>query len=128
MSGCIESTFTLASESKLPRSITLPPGLTRTDISVALNLYAPLLRGPDAKFVLTDKSGKKLAEVRGKMETTTSSEYYRIVTENGIAEIVELKPYRAHENMEQNGRAVALFYVKDDSGVAASNPARTGRP
>ena len=107
---------TLASESKLPRSITLPPGLTRTDVSVTLNLYAPL-RGPDAKFVLTDRKGEKLAEVKGNAKELTPSKYYRIVTEKGITEIIKLKPYREHENMEQNGRAVALFYVIDDPAV-----------
>ena len=113
ITGCVESTFTLASESKLPRSMTLPPGLTRTDVSATLNLYAPL-RGPDAKLVLTDRRGKRLAEVKGKTEKLTPSMYYHIVTEKGITEIVKLKPYREHENMEQNGRAVALFYVVDD--------------
>jgi hypothetical protein len=114
ISGCVESSFNLASESRLPRSMTLPPGLTRADVSVTLNLYAPL-RGPDAKFILTDRKGKKLAEVIGKTKEVTSSRYYNIVTEKGVTEIIKLKPYREHENMEQNGRAVALFYVIDDS-------------
>ena len=42
------------------------------------------------------------------------SGYDRIVTENGVTEIIKLKPYREHENMEQNGIPVALFYVIDD--------------
>jgi hypothetical protein len=126
--GCIESNFTLANESKLPRSVALPPGLTRTDVSVTLNFYTPLL-GPDAKFVLTDKRGKKLAEVKSKTKELTVSKYCLVTTEKGITEIIELKPYREHENMEQNGRVVALFYVIDDPavreellGVTASNP------
>jgi hypothetical protein len=115
MSGCVESSFQLASESKLPRSMTLPPGLTRTDVSVTLNLYAPL-RGPDATFVLTDRKGKRLAEVKGETKKPVDpSGYDRIVTENGVTEIIKLKPYREHENMEQNGIPVALFYVVDDS-------------
>jgi hypothetical protein len=96
--------------------MTLPPGLTRTDVSVRLNLYAPL-RGPDAKFVLTDGKRKKLAEVKGKMKALAPSSYYQIVTEKGITEIIKLKPYREHENMEQNGKAIALFYVIDDPAV-----------
>jgi hypothetical protein len=60
--------------------MTLPPGLTRADVSVTLNLYAPLL-GPDAKFVLTDRKGKKLAEVKGKTKESIPSMYYQIVTE-----------------------------------------------
>jgi hypothetical protein len=75
----------------------LPPGLTRKDVSVTLNLYAEV-RGPDAKFILRDRKGKKLAEVKGKLGHHPFAR-------------IELKPYREHENMEQNGRAVALFYV-----------------
>lgn len=115
LTGCVESTFTLAKESKLPRSIVLPPGIARTDVSVTLNFYAPLL-GPDAAFVLTDREGEKLAEVKGESKELTSS-IYRIVTQKGITEIIKLKPYRQNDNMEQNGRAVALFYVIDDPAV-----------
>jgi len=96
ITGCVESSFTLANESRLPSCIALPPGLTRKDVSVTLNLYAPL-RGPDAKLILKDKRGKKLAEVRGNNATLLRG--------------IELVPYREHANMEQNGRAVALFYV-----------------
>jgi hypothetical protein len=113
LTGCVESSFNLASESRLPKCITLPPGLTRADVSVTLNFYAPL-QGPDAKFILTNRKGEKLAEVNGKTKDSPPSKYYRIVTEKGITEVIELKPYRVHENMEQNGRAVALFYVVDD--------------
>jgi hypothetical protein len=116
LTGCVESTFTLASESTLPKSITLPTGLRRSDVSVTLNLYTPLV-GPDAKFVLTDRKGKKLAEVKGKTKELIPSTYYRISTEKGITEIIKLKPYREHENMEQNGVPVALFYVIDDPAV-----------
>ena len=113
LTGCVESTFTLASESKLPRSITLPPGFTRSDVSVTLSFYAPLF-GPDAKFVLTDRQRKELAVVKGKTKGTTQSTYSRIVTENGVTENIKLKPYREHENMEKDGIPVALFYVVDD--------------
>ncbi len=114
ITGCVESNFALAKESKLPRSMTLPPGLSRTDVSVTLNLYAPLL-GPDATFVLTDRKGKRLAEVKGKTKESTESPCLHIVTEKGITEFIKLKPYREHENMEQDGTPVALFYVIDDS-------------
>jgi len=81
-----------------------------------LNLYTPLV-GPDAKFVLTDRRGEKLAEVKGNTKELTQSTYYRISTEKGITEIIKLKPYREHENMEQNGIPIALFYVIDDPAV-----------
>jgi hypothetical protein len=40
--GCAwfpESTFELASESRLPKWITLPPGLTRAEISITMSYY-----------------------------------------------------------------------------------------
>jgi hypothetical protein len=112
ITGCIESTWTLASESKLPKSLALPPGLTRKDVLVTLNLYTPL-RGPDAKFELRDTKGKKLAVVKGVVKHTGLN-YNEIIVVNGITEEVALKPYREHENMELNGTPVALFYVVDD--------------
>lgn len=115
LAGCVESTFTLASDSKLPKSITLPPRLTRTDVTVKLNLYTPM-PGPDAKFILKNRKGKTLAEVKGKAKELIPSSSYRIVTDKGI-DIIRLQPYEEHENMEQNGRAVALFYVIDDTAA-----------
>lgn len=87
----------------------LPPGLTRKDVSVTLNLYTPL-RGPDAKFILKDRKGKHLVEVKAKWNGGS-------VVVNGITETFQLVPYREHENMEQNGRAVALFYITDDAAA-----------
>jgi hypothetical protein len=52
-----ESTFKLASESRLPKWITLPPGLTRYDVSITMDLYDSLW-GNDVKFILQDKKGK----------------------------------------------------------------------
>jgi hypothetical protein len=81
-----------------------------------LNLYAPL-GGADAKLILRDRKGKKLAEVKGKVKNLPSSRYTGIVTENGITEVIKLRPYIEHENMEQSGIAVALFYVIDDAAA-----------
>lgn len=113
LTGCVESTFILANDSKLPQSITIPPGLTRKDISVTLNLYTPL-QGADAAFVLKDVKGNSIEEVKGKTRNLPQSTDLQIVTERGKTETLRLKPYKEHQNMEQNGRAVALFYVIDD--------------
>lgn len=117
ITGCVESSFTLANGSRLPKSITLPPGVSRTEVSVTLNLYSPLLGGSDAKLVVKDRAGKTLAEVKGKTKEINRFMYYQIVTEKGITDTIKLKPYMEHENMEQNGRAVALFSVIDDPAV-----------
>jgi hypothetical protein len=130
MTGCLESSFNLASESRLPRWITLPPGLSRADVSVTLNYYTTLPGGSDAKFILRDRKGKKLAEIDGKEKGSyplylkscpdrfdPGCPGYEVIVVNGITEIIKNRPYREHENMEQNGRIVALFYVIDDPAV-----------
>ncbi len=113
MSGCVESTFDLASESRLPKWITLPAGLTRADVSVTLIYYT----GTHTKFILKDKKGNNLAEIDGK----ATSRYplllrkpqqegdrdppYEVVVANGITEVIE------HKRMEP------IFYVNDDPAV-----------
>jgi len=110
INGCVESAFTLSSESRLPACITLPPGLTRKDVSVMLYLYTPSHGNDGFSFILRDLKGRELSRVRGVAESGASL-YYLVHTEKGTNELIELRPYRPHENMQQNGRAVALFYV-----------------
>ena len=112
MSGCVESAFTLSSESRLPTCIALPSGLTRKDVSVALYFYAPSHGNDNVSFILKDRKGRELSRVRGTTESGASL-YHLVHTEKGTKELIELKPYRPHENMEQSGRAVALFYVDE---------------
>src|SRR5664279_1386654 len=59
-----ESTFQLASESRLPKWITLPPGLTRADVSITMSLYYSFWGG-NVKFILQDKKGGTLTKVYG---------------------------------------------------------------
>ena len=106
ISGCLESSFQLASESRLPRWMALPVGLTRADVSVTLNYYTPHI-GDDAKFILKDKKGKELAEVKGKVKNCPFTGYraYDAVVVNGTTEILEFR------KMEP------IFYVTDDPAV-----------
>lgn len=117
ITGCLESSFNLAGDSRLPRWITLPPGLTRTEVTVTLNYYTKP-GGNDAKFILKDRKGKKLAEVRGQVKNSEplrlknpppgfDSGYptYEVIVAHGITEIVE------HRRMEP------IFYVTDDPAV-----------
>ncbi len=113
ITGCGQPSFNLASESRLPQCITLPPGLSRKDVSVSLYLRSAQ-RGLDAKFILKNQEGEKLVEVRGRVDRLALMNF-KFVSDNGIVDVVKLRPYREHENMEQNGRAVALFYVLDNS-------------
>ncbi len=119
LTGCLESTFDLADESRLPQGLATPSGFTREDVSVTLDFYTP---GP-AIFSLRDKKGKKLATVTGEvkgdpiyLKTSPSplTPGYEIIVINGVTEIMECIPYRDGANMMKNGRIVALFKVIDD--------------
>lgn len=112
-----ESTFELASESRLPKWITLPRGLTRADVSLSMSYYVwPW--GSRATFILRDAKGKTLAKVNGKVRDLGPNQLkesrpgsaagypsYEVITVNGMTEIIE------HRKMEP------IFYVTDDPAV-----------
>jgi hypothetical protein len=50
-----ESTFKLADESRLPKWVTLPLGLTRADVSLTMSYYIRPW-GNSAQFILQDKN------------------------------------------------------------------------
>jgi hypothetical protein len=112
-----ESTFELASESRLPKCITLPPGLTRADVSITMS-YNIKPWGNDAKFILQDRKGQTLKKVYGTVKGLEpfhlehpppgfSPGYpsYEIITVNGITEIIE------------NRKPEPIFYITDDPAV-----------
>ena len=112
-----ESTFQLARESRLPKWITLPPGLTRSDVSITMSYYN-VPSGGRAVFLLQDAKGKTLEKVYGK-ETCRYPFYpknpppgfppdypaYQEVTVNGTSELME------HRKMEP------VFYITDNPAV-----------
>ena len=120
MVGCEwfpESTFELAGESRLPKWITLPPGLTRADVSITMSYYVKPW-GRSATLTLQDTKGHKLTKVDGKLKGSEPFQLkhppqgfppgypsYEIVTVNGITEIIE------HRKPEP------LFYITDDPAV-----------
>jgi hypothetical protein len=112
-----ESTFELASESRLPKWITLPPGLTRADVSITMSYYIKPW-GSSAIFVLKDTKGQIRAKVNGKVKGSEPFQLkhppngfppgypaYEIITVNGITEIIE------HRKMEP------IFYITDDPAI-----------
>lgn len=114
-----ESSFEIARESRLPRWFSLPPGLSRSDVTVVMNYYVKS-SGRTSTFILLDSKRQKLAEVKGtqkgfeplQLKTPPSGfppDYpsYEIVTVNGITEIIE------HRQMEP------IFYITDDPAVWA---------
>ena len=112
-----ESTFELASESRLPKWITLPPGLTRTDVSITMSYYSKPWGG-SATFILRDTKGQIRTKVSGKEKGSEPLQLkhpppgfppgypaYEVITVNGITEIIE------HRKMEP------IFYITDDPAV-----------
>jgi hypothetical protein len=112
-----ESTFRLASESRLPKWLKIPPKLTRADVSITMSYYN-VLWGGRAVFVLQDKKGKTFEKVYGK-ETCGGpfqlknrpeglpSGYpgYEVVSVNGITEIFEQR------------KPEDILYVTDEPAV-----------
>ena len=112
-----ESTFELASESRLPKWITLPPGLTRTDVSITMSYYS-IPWGRSAMFVLKDTKGQIRTKIYGKTRGLgpnqlkqpppgfpPGSPAYEVITVNGITDIIE------HRKPDD------IFYVTDDPAV-----------
>lgn len=112
-----EATFELASESRLPKWITLPPGLTRADASVTMSYYT-MPWGSSAIFMLKDTKGQIRTKVNGKVKGSEPFQLkrppngfppgypaYEVITVNGITEIIE------HRKPEP------IFYITDDPAV-----------
>ena len=112
-----ESTFDLASDSRLPKWITLPPGLTRADVSIRMSYYVKPW-GSSATFIIQDRKGQIRTKVHGKTRGLGPNQLkhpphgfpsgypaYEVITVNGIMEIIE------HRKMEP------IFYITDDPAV-----------
>jgi len=109
ISGCVDSINFLASDSRLPKWFTLPPGLTRADVEVVRYSMEPTGRGVDVKVVLYGRKDKKLAEVSGK---SILLGYFRIMVVNGVPEITGYKA-----QIDKHGNRMPYFYVVDDPAL-----------
>ena len=113
MSGCVESYFRIASESRLPRGLAIPPGLTHADVSATVDFYT----SDQAKFILRDKNGREIGMVTGHIKGNplhlrTSPQgheprypVYVLIVINGVTEIMEHR------------RPGDIIYVTDDPGI-----------
>jgi hypothetical protein len=112
-----ESSFQLATDSRLPKWFTSSPELKRTDVSLTMNYYS-MPWGPDARVILRDKNGHILKKDNGKERCSAFFELetppqgfpsgypaYQAITVNGVTEIIE------HRKMEP------IFYVTDNPVV-----------
>jgi len=117
ISGCLESSFKIASESRLPKWVTLPAGVARADVLLTVNYYTTL-QGGSVQFTLLDKNKQTIEKKSGKdrcrkpfqLRNSTQgfpSGYpnYAVVIVDGITEILE---QREPED---------ILYVTDDSAV-----------
>ena len=113
--GCVESSFELASESRLPKWFAVPDGTSRNQLRVTMDYYTD----GDAVFKLYDKNRFfKLREVKGitreshpiKLKNPPlgfppGRPVYEVITVNGITDIIE------HRKQEP------IFYVTDDAAI-----------
>jgi hypothetical protein len=114
-----ESSFALASESRLPKWFNLSPNLERTNVTVTMD-YQINSSGRTATFTMRDGSGAVVSKVIGNLTGSIPLQRkaklsghpegypeYEIVTAGGITEIIE------HRKLEP------VFYVTDDAAVMA---------
>ena len=112
-----ESTFLLTSDSRLPKWISLPSGVRRSDVSLTMSYYI-YPWGGGAKFTLRNSKGQAIKTLLGKVECEESirlksvqqenpSEYpsFEAITVNHVTEMIE------HRKMEP------LFSITDDPAV-----------
>lgn len=118
ISGCAESSFTLSSESRLPKWFDVPQGLSRSELKVTLDYYVyPNERIATFKLYkqkgsipLKTISGVQKGERPVSLQPTppgTPKKYplYEIITFNDFVDIVE------HKKRE------SVFYMTDDPAV-----------
>ena len=122
-----ESSFELAPSSRLPRWMVLPPGLSRSQVTVTMDYYVSPI-GRTAAFRLYDSHKQQRLKVsgsaRGDHPLTLKNApagfapgypTYEVITINGLPDVVE------HRAMEP------VFYMTDDPtvlqelGVPANN-------
>ena len=111
ISGCVDSINYLASDSRLPKWFTLPPGLTRADVMVVRAYMGPTRQGVDDIKValLYANKYKKLAEVRGKI--ILSGKYVI----NVVNDVPEITGYKTQS--DEHGNPTPYFYVVDDPAL-----------
>ena len=106
--GCAESSFVLARESRLPAWFEPPQGQSRETLTVMMEYYI-LPAGREAKFTLLDAGGRELMSKTGKVGgsspiTLGDARYpsYEVISIDGIVDLIE------HRKMEP------VFYMTDN--------------
>ena len=121
LAGCLESSFQLSDQSRLPGWFTIPQGENRSDYKVKMDLYSTFSGGKDVfklykkgnllsvdKYTVTTDEQPSIRSVQLSRQREGFPEgypRYKVVTINGITDIIELR------KMEP------VFYMTDDPGV-----------
>ena len=122
LTGCEpspESTFQLAPDSRLPKWFSMPPNLTRPQVTAELNYYVTSV-GTTVTVTFFGPQHKVLEEVKGvragdaprqvsEVKPGSSRDYpmYAVITANGLTDVVE------HRKMEP------IFWLTDDPKIWA---------
>ena len=115
ITGCAESSFKIAEDSRLPKWFSIPPGMSRQNLTVTLDYYSNKV-----VFTLLDKNGEKLSVKKGRRYGWYFSPKklknpppgfpegypkYEIIIVDGVIDIIE------HRKMEP------VFYTTDDPAI-----------
>ena len=121
LSGCLESSFKLSDDSRLPRWFVIPENLERGDLTVRMDLYSTFSGGKavfklyeQGRFINTQKytiTSDEQPNIRSVQLNSPSEGFpdgyprYKVVILNGVTDIIELR------KMEP------VFYMTDDPAV-----------
>lgn len=106
-----EASFTLSPDSKVPRGIAFPSGLTRSDVVIRLDYYIGF-SGRRYVVTLQDKKGRKLDEVSGYLGKSIGA-----ATDYPACEQVNLW---GHKETIVHMRMEPLFYLMDECPIKHS--------
>lgn len=119
LSGCLESSFTLSEESRIPYFLKVPDGVSRDDLYVTLDYYSTFSGGEsvfklynrgdlfslDKVTVIQNKNDHMLKLKNPPAGSPKGYPSYEIIRVNGLIDIIE------HRKMEP------IFYTTDDPAV-----------
>lgn len=115
MSGCLESSFVLAPESRLPKWFEVPDGTSRNELEVTMDYYSTgesifKLYKVNNFFALKKVTGIPRFPYSNYLKNSPAGfpkgyPSYEVITVSGITDIIE------HRKMEP------IFYVTDDPNV-----------
>jgi len=124
LSGCAESNFNLAEDSRVPVWFKLPDGTTRADVRLSATYY--IVPYEHVALVLSRKSGKVIAKATGHIVSTNGGitfpdlmtgdrrRMFQVITVGGVAELFEYQPAFSPE-----GYRTAALQVCDEPEIRA---------